>query len=229
MNTLLRISVFALASFALSVANAGIYLDKIVVEFDPNGLPREDIVVFNDDTNDNAYIDITIHEVINPGLPNEERILVENPQDANLLVTPAKMVVAPGSKSQVRLVSLNQNSPVDQIFRVTFTPVLAPFADEGSAVRIVVAYQALVIVPPQNAEADLSYEKGDGVLTFTNSGNSYIKLENGQICGQLLSSCEDLMATRLYAGNTWSVELPFDGQVTYRAVNDSGVRSLVID
>ncbi len=229
MNMFIRVLVFSLSAFALSPASAGIYLDKIVVEFDPDGLPREDIVVFNDDTNDNAYIDITIHEVINPGLPNEERILVENPQDANLLITPAKMVVAPGSKSQVRLVSLNQDSPVDQIFRVTFTPVLAPFADEGSAVRIVVAYQALVIVPPKNAEAKLSYEKGDGVLTFRNDGNSYIKLENGQICGQLLSSCVDLMATRLYAGNVWSVELPFDGQVTYRAVNDSGVRSLVID
>jgi Mat/Ecp fimbriae periplasmic chaperone len=229
MYSFLKTSIFALFALGISPAFAGIYLDKIVVEFDPNGLPREDIVVFNDDTNDNAYIDITIHEVINPGLENEERILVENPQDANLLVTPAKMVVAPGSKSQVRLVSLNQSSPVDQIFRVTFTPVLAPFADEGSAVRIVVAYQALVIVPPNNQSSDLSYEKGDGVLTFTNSGNSYIKLENGQLCGQLLSSCVDLMATRLYAGNTWSVDLPFDGQVTYRAVNNSGVRSLVID
>lgn len=229
MYRFLRVLAFAPIYFVISPAFAGIYLDKIVVEFDPDGLPREDIVVFNDDTNENAFIDIAIHEVINPGTENEERILVDNPQDANLLVTPAKMVVAPGSKSQVRLVSLNQNSPVDQIFRVTFTPVLAPFADEGSAVRIVVAYQALVIVPPSNPEADLSYEKGDGVLTFTNSGNSYIKLENGQLCGQLLTSCVDLMATRLYAGNTWSVELPFEGQVTYRATNDSGVRTIVID
>lgn len=225
----LRPFLCVLLSLAVSPVFAGIYLDKIVVEFDPDGLPREDIVVFNDDTNENAYIDITIHEVINPGTENEERILVENPQDANLLVTPAKMVVAPGSKSQVRLVSLNQNSPVDQIFRVTFTPVLAPFADEGSAVRIVVAYQALVIVPPQNPEASLTYQKEDGVLTFVNSGNSYIKLENGQICGQLLASCVDLMATRLYAGNSWSVELPFDGQVTYRTTNDSGTRTIVID
>lgn len=229
MSSLLRIIVTTLTVFTFSPVIAGIYLDKIVVEFDPDGLPREDIVVFNDDTNENAFIDITIHEVINPGTQDEERILVENPRDANLLVTPAKMVVAPGSKSQVRLVSLNQNSPVDQIFRVTFTPVLAPFADEGSAVRIVVAYQALVIVPPRNPGADLSYEKGDGVLTFTNSGNSYIKLENGELCGQLISSCIDLMATRLYAGNTWSVELPFDGQVTYRATNLDGTRTIVID
>lgn len=229
MYSFLRAFTLILISGAMSQVSAGIYLDKIVVEFNPDGLPREDIVVFNDDTRDNAYVDITIHEVINPGLENEERILVENPQDANLLVTPAKMVVAPGSEAQVRLVSLNQNSANDQIFRVTFTPVLAPFADEGSAVRIVVAYQALVIVPPNNPNADLSYEANDGVLTFTNNGNSYIKLENGELCGQLLASCVDLMATRLYAGNTWSVELPFDGQVTYRATNNDGTRSLVID
>ncbi|MBT5331428.1 MAG: hypothetical protein HOL48_06595 [Porticoccaceae bacterium] len=229
MYSSIKLLVCAIIFWVTSPAFAGIYLDKIVVEFDPDGLPREDIVVFNDDPNENAFIDITIHEVINPGTEDEERILVENPQDANLLVTPAKMVVAPGSKSQVRLVSLNQNSPVDQIFRVTFTPVLAPFADEGSAVRIVVAYQALVIVPPDNPGENLNYEKNGGVLTFTNSGNSYIKLENGEICGQLLSSCEDLMATRLYAGNTWSVELPIDGQVTYRATNNSGSRTLVID
>ena len=37
------------------------------------------------------------------------------------------------------------------------------------------------------------------------------------------------MATRLYAGNTWSVELPFDGQVTYRATNLDGTRTIVID
>lgn len=229
MSTFYRAFICTLISLSCTQVFAGIYLDKIVVEFNPDGLPREDIIVFNDDSNENAFIDITIHEVVNPGLDDEERVLLDDPQAASLLVTPAKMVVAPGSKAQVRLVSLNQNSPVDQIFRVTFTPVLAPFSDEGSAVRIVVAYQALIIVPPSNPEADISYERNGQTLTFTNDGNSYIKLENGQICGQLLSSCEDLMATRLYAGNIWSVELPIDGQVTYRATNNFGVRTIVID
>lgn len=95
-----------LVSVFCNSAFAGIFLDKVIVEFDPNGLPREDVVVFNDDETANAYVDVTVLEVRNPGTEQEERVTIDDPTNSNLLVTPARMVIPPSGRVQVRLGSL---------------------------------------------------------------------------------------------------------------------------
>jgi P pilus assembly chaperone PapD len=212
-----------------SQAVAGIYLDRIIVEFDPGGLPRQDVVVINDSTTENAYVDVEILEVRSPGAENEERVLVTNPQESGLLVTPARMVVAPGGRQQVRLVNLTGTGQVDRVYRVNFKPVLPPLSEEDATVRIVVAYQALVLIPPAKPTAVLNYERDGTELKLENVGNSYIRLENGTYCETEESDCIDLEGTRLYAGNSWELELPGNGVVRFNATNAQGVRSLVIE
>lgn len=222
-------SQFCWLAFAMAApVHAGIYLDRVIVEFDPNGLPREDVVVFNDDDAANAYVDVTVLEVRNPGTPDEERIEIDDPANSNLLVTPARMVIPPSGRVQVRMVSLAEDNDQDVVYRVNFTPVLPPLQADQSAVRIVVAYQALVIIPPAQPESQLEYSReGDNMVTFTNRGNSYVKLEGGQVCAG--EQCQELPPTRLYAGTSWNVELPMQGQVSYRAVNERNTRVIQID
>lgn len=213
----------------VSQATAGIYLDRIIVEFDPDGLPREDIVVINDSSTENAYVDAEIIEVRNPGMPNEERVTITNPQDAGLLVTPAKMVIPPSGRQQVRLVNLAGTGDVDKVYRVNFKPVLPPLASEESVVRIVVAYQALILIPPENPSAVVNFERDGTSLILRNVGNSYVRLEDGRYCEPDNVECVDIQGTRLYAGNSMQLELPGSGPVRYNAVSGQGVKSLVIE
>lgn len=228
MNNLVRLTALAVALLLAQSSFAGIFLNKVIVEFNPDGLPREDVTVFNDDPNENAFVEITVHEVVNPGTDAEDRVLLDDPQAASLLVTPTRMVIAPGASTQVRLVNLNENNSEDKVYRVTFTPVLPPLTDERSAVRIVVAYQALVFVPPARPESNLSWDRTGDSITFANSGNSYVRLESGQIC-DASGECIELEGRRLYAGNSWTLQLPFSGRATYRAVNQRSVREIQID
>lgn len=223
------ILLLTILTITMSKAVAGIYLDRIIVEFDPDGLPREDIVVINDSTTDNAYVDVEILEVQAAGTDEEKRILITNPQESGLLVTPARMVIPPGGRQQVRMVNLAGTGEVDRVYRVNFKPVLPPLAQEESTVRIVVAYQALVLIPPQDPTAVLNYERDDAELRFENVGNSYIRLESGTYCETDESDCIDLEGTRLYAGNSWELELPGNGVVRFNASNSQGVRTLVIE
>lgn len=214
-----------------SQAVAGIYLDRIIVEFDPRGMPREDVVVINDSNEERAYVDVQIIQVKNPGMDNEERVTVEDPQSAGLLVTPARMVIPPGGRQQVRLVNMAGSGDKDRVYRVNFKPVLPPLSDEEeSVVRIVVAYQALVLIPPEDPKAVINYERDGTEVKLENVGNSYVKLEDGVYCESSNDSdCTELQGTRLYADNTWELEVPGDGVVRFNAVNNQGVRSLVIE
>jgi len=219
----------SLLAAMVSPATAGIYLDRIIIEFDPDGLPREDIVVINDSNAENAYVDVEIIEVRNPGMPEEQRVAITNPQESGLLVTPAKMVIPPSGRQQVRLVNLAGTGDVDKVYRINFKPVLPPLASEESVVRIVVAYQALVLIPPENPSAVVNFERDGTSLVMRNVGNSYVRLEDGRYCESENANCADLQGTRLYAGNTFQVALPGNGSVRFNAVNGQGVKSLVIE
>ena len=202
---------------------------QMVAEFDPLSLPREDFVVLNYSADEYAYVNVTLYELRNPGTESEERVLVENMQDSLLLVTPTRLVIEPDGNAQVRLVYLGDNPPEDSVYRVMFSPVSAPLSEEVTGVRIVVSYQALVIVPPSEPEAVLGFVRDGQSIKFNNTGNSQIRLEQGTVCDASTNTCEDLPARRLYAGNEWTLELPFDGQVQIQATNRDGVRTYQIN
>ena len=86
--------------FAAGDLTAGIYLDRIIVKFSPEDRNRQDIVVFNDSSSDNAFVEISVLEVVNPGQENEEMVPVTDPRKSQFLVTPAKLVIPPDGKSR---------------------------------------------------------------------------------------------------------------------------------
>ncbi|MFK0573066.1 hypothetical protein [Endozoicomonas sp.] len=65
---------------ASSQALATMSLDRMIVYFKPDQLPRQDVVVTNPDK-ETLYLQTEVYKVVNPGTEKEERIRVTDPRD----------------------------------------------------------------------------------------------------------------------------------------------------
>lgn len=225
-----HITLFLLYSLltCFSGVNAGILLDKSVVEFGTDEAPRKDIWVINDAT-ENAYVKIQVLEVRNAGTENEVREEITDPDSISFVATPSKLVIPPKGRKLVRLVNLAPPGP-ERVYRINFTPILPPLQEEeGANVRVVIAYQVLALIHPQTPGEQLDIERRGTSLKFRNRGNSFVLLGGGTQCDLNDDNCQDLPARRLYAGNEWLVTLPYaDTQVNYSLSNFKGTRKEII-
>ena len=190
-------------------AHAALSLDRIIVYFEPDELPRQDMLVTNPDP-ENLYLQTEVYNVINPGTDKEEQVLATDPSQIKLLATPAKSVIPPNSRKTVRLVSLEKPKDKEAVYRVTFRPVVGEQEATQSGVKILIAYQALIFVRPDNPAYNVSARvEGDRVV-FSNSGNMHAVLRNGQYCqNDNPESCTPLADTgRVYARESWTMPLP---------------------
>ncbi|MFC6634818.1 molecular chaperone [Microbulbifer taiwanensis] len=180
-------------------ALAAMSLDKIIVYLDDSPNARDDIVVTNPDK-ETLYLQTEIYRVDNPGLPNEQRVRVVDPKEFKLLVSPAKAVLTTGEQKRFRLMSLERNLEREKVYRVTFKPVVGKIKSDRSALKILVAYQALIFVQPKDGGYKLEVEKQDDLWVLKNSGNINVEVSDVQHC-QSEAGCRPLELTgRLYAG-----------------------------
>lgn len=205
-------------------AFADMYVDRSIVTFEPDGQPREDVKVSN--TGDEVmYIQVEVLEVANPGMDTETRASASDPTAQKLIATPNKLVIPPGGQKLIRLVNLQKKNDVERVYRVNVTPIVPPLEEETSQLRIVVAYQILTIIQPDERESTLTVSRKGTSLTLSNTGNSNILLSEGNQCDPAAPSvCEDLPSRRLYAGNTWTFVLPFDAPVAYSVRSFDGIK-----
>ena len=207
--------------FALPVSSvsANMVLSEAILHFEPNKPLRKDIEVENVG-GETLYIQVTPTIVNNPGTDKEERVEFKDPREAGLLVSPNKIVVPPNSRKLVRFVVLKQPKDTDAIYRVTFKPITNQLESEKDqiGVKIVIAYQVLVLVQPINPKPDLIARREGNTLHFKNEGNTNVLLREGKQCpkdSKNEEDCEILRGNRLYSGNEWSVELPNNLPVEY--------------
>ena len=191
------------------LASAGVQLDRVIVYFDADKLPRQDILVTNPDQ-EPLYLETEIFKVENPGASNEERVRITDPDKMQLLATPGKSIVAPGGRKTVRLVSLNPAPKVEEVYRITFRPVVGELEATQTAVKILIAYQVLAFIRPDKAFFDVSSKLEGKKITFSNTGNMNVVLRNGRFCtSKKEESCTEITAgNRIYAGQSWSLDLP---------------------
>lgn len=216
----------ALLALALlpAVTHGDILLDKIIVEFAHDQPPREDIYVINNG-DDNAFVKVEVLAVDNPGEDEEKRISLAGAEDLPFIASPARIVIPPGGRKQVRLVNLKGPAAVEQVYRINFTPVLPPLEEQqGATVRVVVAYQVLAIVHPARANENLQVTRSANALKFVNAGNSYVMLSEGQQCDEKNEECVDLPSRRLYAGNQWTIALPYTTPARFSLTSFKGAR-----
>jgi len=151
-----------------------------------------------------------------------------NPEEFGLLVTPNRMILDPGASRSIRVVSLNGPLTTDRFYRVLIEPQTGdiptePGTDRTVALKILTAYEALVIARPPKPNPNLVPTRTATGLVLKNTGNSNTLLYDGLACQVAPASgakptCVKLPAHRMYAGNVWVVPLPHPtDQVTFQA------------
>ena len=201
------------------IAHAQLMVDRIIIDFTPDKAPREDVRLQNSSSTETLYINVDVIEVRNPGEDNELRQVAVNPMEVGLLASPNRLILPPGGQQFVRLVSLLPAEENDRIYRVDFSPVVGELEATESAVRMMVAYEALVIVRPDSMNKEIEAERIENTVKFRNEGNTNVFVDRIEYCQPSddldEDDCEYIVGNRLYSGNTWEVELPGDGDVIF--------------
>jgi P pilus assembly chaperone PapD len=214
----------AVASLLASSAWADIFVDRAIVRLGADKPPREDVKVINNGS-DVGYVSVEVFEVKNPGTESEERIKVTDPDQVKLLASPSKLMIPPNSQKLVRIVNLETANDQERIYRINVTPVLPPLQEEqGSVVRVVVAYQLLVIVDPAEPREELEVLRQGYKLTVNNKGNTNVLFSDGKQCDERGEDCVEIPAHRVYAGNQWQIDLERDAPVVFNLTSHAGVR-----
>lgn len=203
---------------AYSPAHAGFMMSEMIIDFAADDPNQHDVKIISQDE-ETQYIVAETYLVENPRDKNEKRILMTNPQESGLMVTPNKMVLGANSEKLMRFLLIKPHADEEKIFRVAVKPVIGEVETEEQrlALKILVGYEALVIVRPQDAKVDLESERKGNTLTITNNGNTNAYLQSGKQCNATGGDCKDLNVSRIYAGQSWTTTLPHtNGKVQYQ-------------
>lgn len=215
-----------LLAFA-QIGLAEMYVDKSIVTFEPGQPPRQDVRVSNTGA-DVMYVQIDTFKVENPGTEAEERVPVTSPQEGKLVASPNKLVIPAGGHKLVRILNLDPKTTEERIYRINVTPIAPPLEEETSQLRIVVAYQILTIIQPSDPHSKLEVSRTGKQVTFTNQGNTNILLSDGRQCAPAKAEdCETLDSHRIYAGSSWSLDLPYDAPLSYSVRSFDGIKNEV--
>lgn len=221
-RTSLVLAATLLAGLGLApLAYADMVLSNAIVHFEKGAAARQDIEISNVG-DEPLYVQIEPHIVLNPGTAEEQRVLIKNPREHGLLVTPSRMVLAPGTAKSMRLVKLGMpgdpNGEQERIYRISARPVVGDVTAKQSGLKVLIGYEVLAIVYPLAPEPDLIIERNGRVLTAHNRGNTNVLLQEGFQCETLeqpLEECAPVPGKRMYPGLSWSVDLQRDLPVRY--------------
>lgn len=203
-------------TICVSTAQAQLAIDRIIIDFTPDKPPREDVRLVNTSTTETLYIKVAVVEVKNPGFENEKRTTASDPFEVGLLASPNKLVLPPGAQNLVRLVNIQPPGKQDRIFRVDFSPVVGELEASENGVKMMVGYEALVIVRPDSPKANIQYTREKNTIRLNNKGNTNTFVDRIVYCeNEEKDSCEFIAGDRLYAGNSWEIELPGEGEVSF--------------
>ncbi len=197
-------------------AQAAFILSSAIVDFNKNSKQQDIELISQGQESD--YIITQVYEVQNPGLANEKHVEIKNPEDAGILVTPDKTILPPGGRKNMRFVLLRDADDSEHIYRVIIKPVINDVSSNSKmALKVLIGYEALVIVRPLNPAPNLTGNRTGNKITFKNSGNTNVILQSGEQCVDPVEKkdCKPLPLTRIYPGQETSMELPFSTTATY--------------
>lgn len=224
MKTLVKPLITALLiAGANAAAIADMRIDRAIVYFDAEQTPRQDVEVSNQ-ADDNLYLQVDVEEVVNPGLANEKRETITDFEKLGFIASPVKSIVAPHGKRRIRLLNLKGPGELEKIYRVTFKPVAKKFKANTSKLKLLVAYQSLVIVRPTDAKAQIDVVRKGSSIALHNSGNANVYLEDGKACDKSGKNCRALEGKRMYADNRYELDVS-DGKTQISFTLNNGKKS----
>ena len=216
--TLIRsLSLAAAALLVAAPAAAQMIVSNAIVHFEAGEPARQDIEIENTGS-ETMYVDIRPQRVVEPGTTNEFRKDITDPREDGLLVTPNKLVIGPGARKRVRFVNLEPNPDDERVYRVTVAPVVSHVESESTGIKILIGYEVLVLVQPNQPTPELVAKRDGDRVWFENNGNTNVLLREGYQCESKdlpREECDALRGKRLYPGNRWELDLPHDRPVEY--------------
>ncbi|MBB3046650.1 P pilus assembly chaperone PapD [Litorivivens lipolytica] len=229
LNISIRYIASCLLLFASPLILGDVLIDRSIIDVTAGEARRSDFHVLNQGSTD-SEVSIELYRVLNPGLPNEERVSPENPRDMGLLATPRQFTLAAGERRKVRLSFLHLPTETDAIYRI----LVKPSANKGtsskaSQISVVFNYELLLILRPPSKEARYLVSSTDQALTFTHTGNSNFLLYAGRECPNESNEeqCQPIPAKRLYAGASHSFPLQPDTRYVNFLYKDDGEARLI--
>jgi P pilus assembly chaperone PapD len=195
-------------------AQADMVLNKVVIDFHGDKVPRDDIKIQNSG-DETLFVLVEPFQILNPGTKDQKREKIRDPGKAGLLVTPNRFVLQAKQTKIMRLVVLKPAEKEDRVYRLTVRPVVGEVKANQTAVKIVIGYDVLVVVRPGGAKGNLQSKRDGKKITFSNSGETSVLLSNGKNCNAKGEDCVDLPPKRLYVGNEWTTELKYDTPAKY--------------
>ncbi len=206
-------------------SSAQLVIDRLWVDLGADGSGREDIMVGNE-SSDRYFVTLKISEIVNPGAPNERREEIADPETLGLLVSPTRLILEPGATRAIRVVSIADPPMQDRIYRLMISPQVndvdekpaAADGEHGVSIRVLMAYDVLVVARPANAQPAITKVATDEGFLLRNQGNTSVLLTDGKVClTDESSSCRPLQDARLYAGGELRIETDVsNGSVSYR-------------
>lgn len=208
---------FSAAALCVPLARADLKVSRFFVEADPGGRPAE---VFVENTGqETAYVRVRVEEIINPQAPEPQTVENQSPDEMGILVSPQRLVLAPGEEKRIRIVSL-RNPEADRFFRMVVTPVVGDLeSDAAIGVKLLIAYGVWIFARPENAEPGISGSVSGRTLSLTNSGNTHSEIKGIRLCPRAApgTACEELDGFRLLAGASRNVDFERGGEAIIRS------------
>jgi P pilus assembly chaperone PapD len=226
MRLLLCFFVFSFYLFFIppSLAYAGIIVSPLIIDFSKGRSERQDVHVTNLSDTIN-YVEIKPFIVENPGLKNEKKVEIKNPRKLGLIVSPFRLAIPPHETKLVRLALTRSFAEEEQVYAVRFSPKIGELIPSKTnvkpdhiigGIKVLVAYEGRVIVRPRIPYPNASITRKGKVVTITNTGNTYIKLANGQQCKA--KKCSAVKMRGLFPQQRQEIKVPYETPVTVKIV-----------
>ena len=236
MNIFKLVTKFTLIFFGAS-CYADLVVDESIVIFTDLRQSKHDVTVYNTDEASKLFLEVLPHRVIEPGTDQEKLEALDFSSAPDFLVSPNRAILEPNSRSIIRLLNLNTSGAKELVYRVNVVPATPPVAFENpesedvrSMLQVVIAYQILVIVLPENPETVVDYTRAGDSVMFSNPGNVNYLLTDGEQCNPAdPGECFALESRRIYPGNLWTLDLPFSGPAKYTIRTHQGSSSRIIN
>lgn len=195
-------------------ARADILLSQLIVELTPGTHSRADVEVWNNGS-ERSFVAVEPREIVAPGTPGEAARLDPDPEKLGLLVSPARMILEPGQRKLLRIASLAADQR-EHVYRVTVKPVVGTLSADQSGLKLLVGYDALVIVRPSEMRMRVSGSRSADLLVLHNDGNVSVELIDGKACDATGKACKPIPGGRLYANAEMKVNVPPGLRVGYQ-------------
>ena len=164
---------------------------------------------------------MTPSEVIDPASEDSQRVELNDPRTAPIVVSPRQLLLPPGQRKRVRVILRDKDLDTERVFRLAVRPYTgkvnleAGSADEKtSAIKVLIGYDLLLLARPLPLQPRINVTRTDTEIEFRNAGNTNVLLRKITQCEADGTDCVEINPNRLYVGESYKVALPKPGSAS---------------